>query len=84
VNVLQNIVLPHARIFALLIAFGDLAIGLHNAARKDVEAPSAIGHERHGVKNLFLSKIAVSSAEPATTWRPADVTATALTTLACP
>jgi hypothetical protein len=28
VNVLQNIVLPHAMIFALLIAFGDLAIGL--------------------------------------------------------
>ena len=28
VNVLQNIVLPNATIFALLIAFGDLAIGL--------------------------------------------------------
>ncbi len=28
VNVLQNIVLPHATIFALLIAFGDRAMGL--------------------------------------------------------
>jgi hypothetical protein len=28
VDVLQKIVMPHATIFALLIAFGDLAIGL--------------------------------------------------------
>jgi uncharacterized membrane protein YphA (DoxX/SURF4 family) len=28
VNILQNIVLPHASVFAPLIAFGDLAIGL--------------------------------------------------------
>jgi hypothetical protein len=59
VNALQNIVFPHARIFALVIAFGDLAIGLSLSLRFLCPTSFRIGADNADAQRLILIGVRV-------------------------